>query len=87
MQGDRNTIHKNLVINLLVANVLFLAGISQHRMPVSSLQHQHAIFVSVCGYSGGGSRAVHWVRTTLKPAIRAKFEGIAVGHVEECFEI
>lgn len=34
VQGDRNTIHKNLVVNLFVANVVFVAGISQYSRPV-----------------------------------------------------
>ncbi|GAB6032764.1 hypothetical protein CHUAL_011631 [Chamberlinius hualienensis] len=34
LKGDRNTIHKNLCICLLIAEVLFLAGISQTDKPI-----------------------------------------------------
>jgi len=35
LQGDRNTIHKNLVASLFVAEVVFLFGIIQYDQPVS----------------------------------------------------
>jgi len=35
LQGDRNTIHKNLVASLFVAEVVFLVGIIQFHQPVS----------------------------------------------------
>jgi hypothetical protein len=34
LQSDRTTIHKNLCVCLLVAEVLFLAGISQTDKPI-----------------------------------------------------
>ena len=35
LQGDRNTIHKNLVASLFIAEVVFLVGIMQFHRPVS----------------------------------------------------
>ena len=42
IQNDRNTIHKNLVLCLLIAEIIFLAGISQTAKTVSA-------YVCVCG--------------------------------------
>ena len=53
IQNDRNTIHKNLVLCLLIAEIIFLAGISQTAKTVSA-------YVCVCG--GGG---VGWGKSPL----------------------
>lgn len=37
LQTDRNTIHKNLCINLFIAELLFLIGIDKTQYHVSSL--------------------------------------------------
>lgn len=39
LQTDRNTIHKNLCINLFIAELLFLIGIDKTEYHVSSFPH------------------------------------------------
>jgi len=37
LQCDRNTIHKNLVFCLFIAEMVFLMGIAQYHIPVSTV--------------------------------------------------
>ncbi len=41
LQCDRNTIHKNLVLTLCLAEIIFLAGIAQYDRPVRGFRSSH----------------------------------------------